>query len=189
MEKQKWEFWIRIMSVAREYLSLDKLPKEAEDHRNSAEKLFREEHIILSTDTILERFSELEDLNKVEITAEIMDNLKECIYDYVSNKFISAIVLGGLITERIADNLLEEKSKISSTTSSKLSQSCKINILGDEEIIDPKISGKLHQIRKIRNKYVHPKQNNLNTEKDALLILTKIIDVVYTIYAKPVEES
>jgi len=186
-ENKRWEFWNTVMGIARDYLSLDKSTEEAKAHRISATELFKREKIIPKTETVLERFSELEDLNRVEITVEVMDNLKECINDYVSDKFVSTIVLGGLITERITDDLLKEKSRMSKKTSNMLNQNSKISILKDEDIITSDIAGKLHQIRRIRNRYIHPKSDNLNTEKDALLVLTKLIDAVYALYGKDKE--
>ena len=187
MIETKWDFWITIMSVAKEYMTLDKSSDEAKEHIEHAEKLFKEEYIIPQTEIILERFSKLEDLNKVEITVGMMRNLKECIYNYVSSRLPSAIVLSGLITERITEELLLLKLNLNPKTINDLSQSNKINLLKDKEIITIEIAERLHQIRKIRNKYIHMKEQGSNIEKDALLVLIKLIEILYSLYAKQEE--
>ena len=55
MIETKWDFWITIMSVAKEYMTLDKSSDEAKEHIEHAEKLFKEEYIIPQTEIILER--------------------------------------------------------------------------------------------------------------------------------------
>ncbi len=37
---------------------------------------------------------------------------------------------------------------------------------------------------KIRNKYIHPSQRNLNVEKDALLALTRLTDISQKLYGR-----
>ena len=187
MKEDRWEFWINIMGLAREYISLDKSSAEAKEHIEHAEKLFREEYVLPQTEMVLERFSELEDLNKVEITVSMMDDIKECIYSYVSNRYTSAIVLSGLITERITKDLLSSRLNLSSKTIDNLNQSSKTDLLKEQRIITQEIAEKLHQIRKIRNKYIHIKEQNPNKEKHALLVLTKLIDLVYRLYEKKEE--
>ncbi len=179
---KKWIFWLKITKLAREALSLDYSSEEFENHLRAAKRLFEGERIIPNVKNVLIRFSELEDLEEINISTKIMDGLKECIYDYVCDRFISSIALAGILSEYIVIDQLINKSNKSVETAMKLRQIDRLNLLKDEEIINFEIFGKLSQIRKIRNKYIHPSNKKLNKEKDAFLVVIRTVDIANKLY-------
>ena len=107
--------------------------------------------------------------------------MEEARNSYIYGLFYSSIALIGIASENFCVNLENElnKNKIDKKIFLKdLNQSKRLEYLKSGEIIDDELYNKFDEIRDIRNKYIHIKENKETVKEDALKIINLFNDIL-----------
>lgn len=189
MQSEDWYFWNQLPNIVK---GLDSI---ADEHKRfeliNKIKLALETEKQKEAEVTLERLRELNALKFVKVNEELMNNLKECMANYLDSRFLSTIALCGIIAEEIVldtfqrleikinGNILDSKQAFN--TFKYLTQENRISILNSMQIIKPEVRGKLDQIRIKRNNYLHPSKSD-NKQKDALDSINLLMNIIEELY-------
>lgn len=119
----------------------------------------------------------------VGVYSKLLDEAKEC---YKLGLYHATIAMVGITAERFAIELFEKiKFKINESEiieknlfGAKIQkQKRRINLLEKSHLLKPKYAEKLKEVYKIRNKYVHPKEEG-DAKEDSLKILKLYIKII-----------
>ncbi|MBS3152276.1 hypothetical protein J4230_02600 [Candidatus Woesearchaeota archaeon] len=177
--KQLWSYWNNVNELINE--EIYSIPKEKKA------KIIEEWENGIATqnkvteDQILEN---IKTIPKIEInpTEWTMDRLKECIDNYVKNRFLSSIALAGMINEYISIYLLDDYTKtndglfsITEYFDQLKGQQNRIETLRKLDIITESEKTNLKNLNDIRNKYVHVTQIKYENIREDCLKAIKIL--------------
>jgi len=117
---------------------------------------------------------------KVGFYSILLEEAKEC---YIHGFYYSTTAMIGIATERLTNDLFEDavfeinRNKISKRNlfGNSLRQVNRLKFLKIAGIIKPETYEKLDKIRRIRNKYIHPKDEK-DGKRDSLKVLKIFID-------------
>lgn len=109
-----------------------------------------------------------------------MDRFKEALDQYVRGEWISSIALCGAIVEFIAGHFFRVEKQRIPGRDQKITQNAKANllVLKTYNILYDEDYQRLDDVRKIRNKYIHPKKlrDRKSQRKDNLTVLTRLCE-------------
>lgn len=138
----------------------------------------------------MERFLKIPSVGPLPIAIKFVGIYREIVQLYINGFFYSTIVLCSIMAERLCYDLIEESSLILENRVLGLKEKEKlfemdwsrlINMLHEWGLILKESMRELHELRKMRNRYVHPGKIRLqNPRKDslkALELISKIIKV------------
>jgi len=133
-------------------------------------------------DEILKNIKSLPEID-VKVTKWVMDRLKECIDDFVKQKYLSSIALAGAISEYHTFNLIEQYIKsngiypIIKESGLLKQQHDRIALLRRLDIITETERKSLENVNFLRNKYLHIHTINYsNLKQDCLNVMKRIIE-------------
>ncbi len=132
--------------------------------------------------SILKRMGKIPPLTttKVGIYSKLLEEAKRC---YIYGFYYATTSLIGIATERLTNDLFKElifeinKKRISKKNlfGNSLNQEKRLKLLKNANAINQETYEKLDKIRKIRNKYIHPKEER-NGKRDSLKVLKIFIE-------------
>jgi len=133
-------------------------------------------------DEILKNIKSLPEID-VKVTKWVMDRLKECIDDFVKQKYLSSIALAGAICEYHTFNLIEQYIKsngiypIIKESGLLKQQHDRIALLRRLDIITETERKSLKNVNELRNKNLHIHTiNYINLKQDCLNVIKRIIE-------------
>jgi hypothetical protein len=123
----------------------------------------------------------------------------ELIQLYTNGLYYSAVVLAGVLCERICYDILSNldlqvnQAKLTQEQIAwlfKLNLTDVINLLHEWKLIKDETKRKMHEIKDTRNRYVHPEKTQPNAKQDSLEMIERISiilknEIVPTLNAKP----
>lgn len=156
---------------------------------NPAIKKQTEDNLKKNFDTrlpfMIERMKEIPPLltSDVGIYSKLLDEAKEC---YKQGLFYSTIAMIGITAERFTIEFFDKvKIKVNENEITEKDlfdgqiqkQWQRLNLLEKSKLLKPTYIEKLKEISKIRNKYIHPKEEG-NIKNDSLKILKLYIEIL-----------
>jgi hypothetical protein len=123
----------------------------------------------------------------------------ELIQLYTNGLYYSAVVLAGVLCERICYDVLSNldlrvnQAKLILKQTAwlfKLNLTDVVNLLYEWKLIKDETKKKMHEIKDTRNRYVHPEKTHPNAKQDSLEMIRRISiilknEIVPTLNAKP----
>jgi len=140
----------------------------------------------------VERFLSIPSIDPIPTVEKFVQLIHEVFQLYTNGLFYSTVALCGITAERLCYDIIEDsKITINETTLSssqketlhRLNQAVLIDTLFEWGLVKKETKKKLHKIRKIRNKYIHPSEfSKQESKKDALKILGLLCQVINNEY-------
>lgn len=148
-----------------------------------------------NADFIIERVRTLRAVPFIQLSEKVMERLKEALTCYVNGLDYATIIVVGGVAESITLEIIDETDVRFNGTEIHLeqkksfetfSQEMRIDFLSQAKRISPEVAGKLHEIRKKRNDYIHPKRA-VRASNDSMNMLNLLIDILSLVFPAPEE--
>ena len=143
---------------------------------------------------MLQRLKNVKAIKFVLMNEFLRDEFKEAFHNYINGLDLSCISLCGIIGENIVLDLFENAViKINETALTNqqkreafdyLNQELKIDLLLKLTVINQETAGKLQEIRKKRNNFVHQRQQIKANENDSQIIINLLTDILHNVYGQ-----
>jgi hypothetical protein len=142
------------------------------------------------------RFLEIPSIGFIPANKEYFKLYYELIQLYTNGMYYSAIVLSGVLCERICyDTLLRKRMSIDDKPLSVEQIACQFEmnlaylfeLLFDWGLIKEETQKEMWEINGKRNEYVHPKKSQPNARKDALQMIERITKILANEFETKVE--